>query len=96
MSQRGSSSRYLSAQEEDRIIKEWRKQTMKECDAFVKAFAECSQGRTVSIAWACRDQNKAMNDCLRIHRTQDRLDEIRQKLMDEKQAKLQAASPKET
>ncbi|KAJ1981024.1 hypothetical protein H4R34_002239 [Dimargaris verticillata] len=95
MSQPRSSSRYLSAQDEDKIIKEWRKQTMKECDAFVKAFAECSQGRTVSIAWACRDQNKAMNDCLRTYRTQDRLDAIRQKLMDEKQTKLQVASPNE-
>jgi len=37
---------------------------LKECDAFVKAFAECATGRTLSVAWACRTNYKAVQDCM--------------------------------
>jgi len=27
-------------------------------------FAECATGRLVSVAWACRDQHKAVQSCI--------------------------------
>jgi COX assembly protein 1 len=36
------------------------------CPLLLRAeFAECSTGRTVSIAWACRGQHKALQNCLK-------------------------------
>ena len=28
------------------------------------AFADCAAGRTVSVAWACREKFKAVQDCI--------------------------------
>lgn len=28
------------------------------------AFAECATGRTVSVAWVCRDKYKAVQECM--------------------------------
>lgn len=34
------------------------------CGAEIKEFAECCKGRTLSLAWACRPQQLAMNTCM--------------------------------
>ena len=35
------------------------------CPEAIAAFTECCKGRTLSIAWLCRDVNTALDDCLR-------------------------------
>ncbi|KAF7965660.1 hypothetical protein HWV62_42404 [Athelia sp. TMB] len=66
----------LSRREEDTLLKTTKARALKECDAFVKgaatplscqfyvAFAECATGRTLSVAWACKANYKAVQDCM--------------------------------
>lgn len=39
-------------------------QAIKDCNATAKAYAECGEGRTVSVVWACRKQFNELNSCL--------------------------------
>lgn len=32
--------------------------------AFIPDFVDCSKEHNVTVAWSCRDKNKAMNKCL--------------------------------
>lgn len=36
----------------------------KECRAELEAFTGCMEGRMLSVVWACRAENHAMNECL--------------------------------
>lgn len=67
----------LSRREEDALMKSTKAKAMKECDPVVKKFAECSQGRTISVVWACKDEYKAVRDCMKIHLNPERLEELR-------------------
>lgn len=63
----------LSRREEETLAKTTKEQALKECDPVVKAFAECATGRILSVAWACRDKYKAVQECMVIHNTPERL-----------------------
>ena len=39
-------------------------QAMKDCKESAKAYAECAEGRVVSVVWACRKQFNDLNSCL--------------------------------
>ncbi|KIP12610.1 hypothetical protein PHLGIDRAFT_61642 [Phlebiopsis gigantea 11061_1 CR5-6] len=54
----------LSRREEETLAKTTKEQALKECDPVVKAFAECATGRILSVAWACRDKYKAVQECM--------------------------------
>lgn len=54
----------LSRREEDTLSKTVKTRALKECDAFVRAFAECATGRTVTVTWACRDKYSALQQCM--------------------------------
>ncbi|KAI0815260.1 hypothetical protein BC629DRAFT_1470436 [Irpex lacteus] len=54
----------LSRREEDALLKATKARALKECDAVVKAFAACAEGRTVSVAWACKDKYKDVQECI--------------------------------
>ncbi|KAF9056281.1 hypothetical protein BJ165DRAFT_1432349 [Panaeolus papilionaceus] len=54
----------LSRREEDTLLKATKAHAMKECDGVVKEFAACASGRTISVAWSCRDQLKVVQDCM--------------------------------
>ncbi|KAI0051738.1 hypothetical protein FA95DRAFT_1484851 [Auriscalpium vulgare] len=54
----------LSRREEETLFKATKAHALKECDAVVKEFAECANGRTVSVAWACRAKYKDVQDCM--------------------------------
>ncbi|KAF8973909.1 hypothetical protein BDZ97DRAFT_1648224 [Flammula alnicola] len=54
----------LSRREEETLLKTTKAHALKECDSLVKEFAACASGRTVSVAWACRDQLKHVQDCM--------------------------------
>lgn len=54
----------LSRREEDTLLKTTKAHALRECDPIVKAFADCAAGRTVSVAWACREKFKGVQDCI--------------------------------
>ncbi|KAG1783819.1 hypothetical protein EV702DRAFT_957600 [Suillus placidus] len=54
----------LSRREEDTLLKTTKARALAECDAIVKEFADCATGRTLSVAWACRDKYKALQECM--------------------------------
>lgn len=35
-----------------------------QCSPMVKAFLECAKDRTISLAWTCRPEHKAMKQCM--------------------------------
>lgn len=37
---------------------------MKKCGDKAKAYAQCAEGRTFSVVWACRPALNELNDCL--------------------------------
>mmetsp|Transcript_33430 Transcript_33430/g.46694 ORF Transcript_33430/g.46694 Transcript_33430/m.46694 type:complete len:128 (-) Transcript_33430:79-462(-) len=51
------------------IPKLMKKAAIKKCDDVVQAFTACCKGRTVSILWACREVNDALDKCLRENMT---------------------------
>ncbi|PWN97926.1 hypothetical protein FA09DRAFT_330090 [Tilletiopsis washingtonensis] len=69
-----SSSSALSNRESEALLKETKAEALKKCDALVREFAECSTGRTVSIAWACRGQHKALQNCLKQYTSEEAMD----------------------
>ncbi|RKP15121.1 hypothetical protein BJ684DRAFT_1477, partial [Piptocephalis cylindrospora] len=54
----------LTRAEEDAILKEMKADARKNCSETLSAFAKCATGRTVSVAWACRTEQRIMNGCL--------------------------------
>ncbi|KIM48083.1 hypothetical protein M413DRAFT_16120 [Hebeloma cylindrosporum] len=54
----------LSRREEDTLLKATKAHALRECDVVVKEFAACASGRTISVAWACRDHLKQVQDCM--------------------------------
>ncbi|KAI0757150.1 hypothetical protein C8Q80DRAFT_1132243 [Daedaleopsis nitida] len=54
----------LSRREEETLLKKAKESALKQCDSVVKAFAECAEGRTFSVAWECRQKYKAVQDCM--------------------------------
>ncbi|KAI0785974.1 hypothetical protein C8Q75DRAFT_808765 [Abortiporus biennis] len=54
----------LSRREEETLLKTTKARALKECDPIVKEFAECAAGRTVTVAWACRDKYKKVEECM--------------------------------
>ncbi|PWN20972.1 hypothetical protein BCV69DRAFT_312251 [Microstroma glucosiphilum] len=72
-----SAPRALSNREEDALMKSVKAEGLKKCDDVVKRFADCASGRTVSVAWACRDEHKAVQSCLSQYTSPDALDRAR-------------------
>ncbi|KIK06869.1 hypothetical protein K443DRAFT_88382 [Laccaria amethystina LaAM-08-1] len=54
----------LSRREEETLLKATKARALRECDSVVKDFAACASGRTVSVAWACRDKLKFVQECM--------------------------------
>ncbi|EJD03851.1 uncharacterized protein FOMMEDRAFT_83042 [Fomitiporia mediterranea MF3/22] len=54
----------LSRREEEALEKSTKARALRECDTLVREFAECTQGRTISLLWACKDKYKLVQDCM--------------------------------
>ncbi|KAJ7376368.1 hypothetical protein OS493_035113 [Desmophyllum pertusum] len=47
------------------VLKDWMHQKAKlNCNSLVQAFLDCAQDRTISLAWTCRPEHKAMKQCM--------------------------------
>jgi len=87
----------LSRREEDTLLKATKARALKECDALVKDFAECTSGRGISLIWACRKRYREVQDCMYRYTRQESMDELRAEyvhLRDERKAQEQAAQSK--
>ncbi|KAH8556656.1 hypothetical protein BGW37DRAFT_473551 [Umbelopsis sp. PMI_123] len=67
----------LTRAEEENCFKELKKNALKKCEVPIKEFVDCSKEHNVTVAWTCRDKNKAMNRCLNQHTAQEELDKLK-------------------
>ncbi|UZJ52470.1 hypothetical protein CBS101457_001790 [Exobasidium rhododendri] len=74
----------LSNREQDEMMKQAKKDALLQCDDVVKAFADCSAGRTVSVAWACRSHYKALQGCIKQFTSEEAIAEKRKIFLKEK------------
>ncbi|OAL40599.1 hypothetical protein AYO20_00335 [Fonsecaea nubica] len=54
----------LSASQEAEVRNLFHKRVRTRCADVIKDFADCTRGRTISVAWTCREQHLAMNSCM--------------------------------
>ncbi|GAA5986896.1 hypothetical protein JCM10908_000943 [Rhodotorula pacifica] len=73
----------LSRKEEDSILSLCRTEALKACQTEVGNFSACSEGRTVSVTWACRKQFRAMQNCMSPHMSEEKLDEAKRRFFRE-------------
>jgi COX assembly mitochondrial protein 1 len=89
----------LSPSQESEIRQLYHKRARDRCQPVIKAFAECATGRTVSVAWACKDKQMAMNSCIMQYATKAEEDAAREEwfagLMARKREKEQAKEKNE-
>jgi len=67
------------------IAKQKERHLLMKCPA---EFAECARGRTVTIAWSCRQQNKALNECLHKYTDDATLDKMKLEFLKAKKERL--------
>ncbi|KAI1063015.1 hypothetical protein LB507_005759 [Fusarium sp. FIESC RH6] len=68
----------LSASQEAQVRDIFYQKVRKECADEIKAFAACALGRTFTVSFACRAEHRVMNNCMKLHATQDVHDEARE------------------
>lgn len=51
-------------EEEFDLRKQHQKLLKKNCQKEIEDFVKCATGRTFSVTWKCRSENKTMKDCL--------------------------------
>jgi len=54
----------LSRREEETLLKTTKSYALQKCDDIVRAFATCASGRTISVAWACREKLQEVQGCM--------------------------------
>ncbi|BGP31211.1 hypothetical protein JCM10296v2_002975 [Rhodotorula toruloides] len=64
----------LSRKEEEAIVALCKTEALRACEADVANFSACAQGRTVSVAWSCREQFRAMQACMKPHMSEEKID----------------------
>ncbi|KAH8173854.1 cytochrome c oxidase biogenesis protein cmc1 like domain-containing protein [Sarocladium implicatum] len=68
----------LSASQEAQVRDIFHARVRKQCAEEIKAFAACALGRTFTVSYACRAENRVMNNCMMVHATQDERDAARE------------------
>lgn len=82
----------LSPREETKVHKLMQKRAAEKCEPLILDFIKCSRDRTVSMAWACREQKKGMVQCMHDHTREDHLEEAREVYMTERAKSRKAAT----
>ncbi|KAF2246508.1 hypothetical protein BU26DRAFT_460323 [Trematosphaeria pertusa] len=67
----------LSAPQEQQVRDLYYKNVRSKCASEIAAFATCATGRTFTMAWACRQQKLAMNNCMIQYQNQEEFDKAR-------------------
>jgi len=71
----------LSRREEDTLLKATKAYALNQCDSLLQEFAACAAGRTVSVAWSCRDQLNVVQDCMIQFTGPEPMEEVRKEYL---------------
>jgi len=71
----------LSRHEEETLLKATKAYALKQCDSLLQEFAACAAGRTVSVAWGCRDKLNVLQDCMIRFTGPEPLEEVRKEYL---------------
>jgi COX assembly mitochondrial protein 1 len=55
----------LKKSAENEVMRQVKEVAKKDCGEYIRALAECVQGRMVSVAWACRASNRDLRNCMK-------------------------------
>tara|TARA_B100000519_G_C14113558_1_gene376961 strand:+ start:433 stop:771 length:339 start_codon:yes stop_codon:yes gene_type:complete len=69
----------LLKKEEEALITVMKELALAKCASHQREYYECVKGRTVSVAWACRDAGKSLNECLGQETSDEKLNETKRK-----------------
>jgi COX assembly protein 1 len=69
----------LLKKEEEALITILKEKALVRCKLAQKEYYECVKGRTLSIAWACRESGKKLNECLHEETSEEKLNEAKRK-----------------
>ncbi|GAA6046377.1 hypothetical protein JCM3770_004890 [Rhodotorula araucariae] len=86
----------LSRKEEEAIVSLCRTEALRACESDVAKFSACSEGRTISVTWACREQFRAMQRCMSPHMSEDKLDAAKRRFFQEGGVPKPAPPPSQT
>ncbi|TEB39257.1 hypothetical protein FA13DRAFT_460431 [Coprinellus micaceus] len=86
----------LSRREEDTLAKVTKARALRECDPVVKAFAKCAEGRTVSVAWACKEPLKVVQECMMQYTAPEPMEAIRKEYLRLRREQTQNMTPPTT
>jgi len=68
--------------EEEALITLMKERAVTHCGEAQRAYYECVKGRTLSVAWACRDAARAMSACLSAHTSEATLERMKRRWVD--------------
>lgn len=74
---RDGSEILVSTKVEEAFIFRMKQAAMQKCKQQAKAYAECCKSRSISIAWACRQQFGELNSCVALHTGEPTLNELK-------------------
>lgn len=63
----------LRKEAERRLMEKLRKVAMEGCTEEIRAFAECARGKTVSVAWKCREPSGLARACMDTFKQDEKL-----------------------
>ncbi|KAH8899397.1 hypothetical protein GQ53DRAFT_741519 [Thozetella sp. PMI_491] len=68
----------LSASQEAQVRDVFYARVRRQCAEEIKAFADCALNHTFTVTFACRDQQRVMNACMKAHATPAEQDAARE------------------
>ncbi|KAL2896474.1 hypothetical protein RDABS01_038259 [Bienertia sinuspersici] len=75
---------------EEALRSKMKQKALKECDHYTAKYAECANGKTLSVVWKCRQQAKELNSCLHQFTNDTVLEEMKKDYMLQEEAKSSA------
>ncbi|CAN6478775.1 unnamed protein product [Victoria cruziana] len=72
---------------EEALRSKMKEKALKECNDYVAKYAECAKGRTISVAWRCRQQANELNECLHQYTNDSVLEDMRRNYILEQEPK---------
>ena len=69
----------LLKKEEEALITILKEKALVRCKLAQREYYECVKGRTLSIAWACRESGTKLNECLHEETSEEKLNEAKRK-----------------
>ncbi|KAK6344871.1 hypothetical protein TWF718_006823 [Orbilia javanica] len=68
----------LSSAQESQVREQYHANVRAICAEEIRRYAECARGRTFSMVWKCKEQQKIMNGCMVLNATQEEQDRARE------------------